>query len=94
VAQNAATGNSSLTSARFDLSALLSASYPLRYSLPTARAGSPESDVEWWLRENLQTQSRLPRGMFLAIADVSEDCVAVPDATLVDSIHYVIGGWR
>ncbi len=94
VAQNAATGNSSLTSSRFDLSALLSASYPLRYSLPTARAGSPEGDVEWWLRENLQTQSRLPRGMFLAIADVSEDCVAVPDATLVDSIHYVIGGWR
>lgn len=94
VAENATLRSSSATASRFDLSALLSSSYPLVHSLSTARAGSPESDVEWWLRENLQTESRLPRGMFLAIADVSEDCIAVPDATLVDSIHYVIGGWR
>lgn len=94
VAQNAGNRGSSPTASRFDLSALLGASYPLRHSLTTARTGSPESDVEWWLRQHLQTESRLPRGMFLAIADVSEDCVAVPAATLVDSIHYVIGGWR
>jgi hypothetical protein len=77
-----------------DMTAQLVTCYPYRASVPTARAGMPEADIEWWLREHLQTATRLPRESFIALADVTEDCVAAPGSKLVDSIHYVIGALR
>ncbi len=50
-----------------------------------------ESVVESWLRNTLQIGSELPPGMFIAIADVTEDCIAVPDVEIVESVHYVVG---
>ncbi len=77
-----------------DMTAQLVTCYPYRASVPTARAGMPEADIEWWLREHLQTATRIPRESFIALADVTEDCVAAPGSKLVDSIHYVIGALR
>jgi hypothetical protein len=39
----------------------------------------------------LQIDSELPQGMFIAIADVTPDCIAVEGAELVESVHYVLG---
>jgi len=54
-------------------------------------ASSGESQIEAWLRLSLQINSQLPVGMFVALSDVTPDCVAVPSAVLDESIHFVIG---
>lgn len=79
---------------RLDLVAMLGSTFPYRQSLSTARAGGYEGEAEWWLRSNLQTSSRLPLGSFIALSDISPDCLAVRKARQVDSIHYVIGELR
>jgi len=56
-----------------------------------SRSANGESAVEAWLRMALQIDSELPEGMFIALADVTPDCVAVEGAELVDSVHYVLG---
>lgn len=56
-----------------------------------SRNANGESAVEAWLRMALQIDSELPKGMFIALADVTPDCVAVEGAELVDSVHYVLG---
>jgi len=76
---------------RLDLVASLALSRPfLNFPLMT-RATTGESQIDWWLRETLQTGSALPPLMFIAVADVSEECIANPGARLVESIHYVVG---
>jgi len=87
-------GRDTLGNSNLDLVLMLGATFPYRQSLSPARAGTAEGEVEWWLRTHLQTGSRLPIGMFIAIADVSPDSIAVPKARQVDSIHYVIGELR
>ena len=77
---------------RLDLVTSLGASRPFSTSSVMTRATSGESQIDWWLRETLQTGSALPPLMFIAVADVSEDCIASPGARLVESIHYVVGG--
>ncbi|TVP97007.1 MAG: hypothetical protein EA381_16070 [Planctomycetaceae bacterium] len=87
-------GRDTQGNANLDLILMLGATFPYRQSLSPARAGTAEGEVEWWLRTHLQTRSRLPIAMFIAIADVSSDSIAVPKARQVDSIHYVIGELR
>lgn len=77
-----------------DLVTALAASDPFRETPNAARAGSGDSEVEWWLRKHLQTGSRLPRSTYIATADVTDDCVAAKKTRLVESIHYVIGTVR
>ncbi len=55
------------------------------------RFSSGESAIETWLRMHLQIGSELPNGMFVAVADVTEDCIAVESTELVESVHYVVG---
>jgi hypothetical protein len=50
-----------------------------------------ESAVEGWLRMSLQIESQLPSGTFIALSDISPDCIAVDGAELIESVHYVIG---
>lgn len=50
-----------------------------------------ESSVEAWLRMSLQIESQIPPSTFIALADVTPDCVAVEGAELIESVHYVIG---
>ncbi|MGV3484872.1 MAG: hypothetical protein ACO1RT_10685 [Planctomycetaceae bacterium] len=57
----------------------------------TTRVANGESWIEDWLRTQTQIASELPPGMFIAVAEVPEDCVAVASAELVESVHYVIG---
>jgi len=77
-----------------DLVTALAASDPFRETPNAARAGSGDSEVEWWLRKHLQTGSRLPRSTYIATADVTDDCIAAKKTRLVESIHYVIGTVR
>lgn len=74
-----------------DLVANLAASNPFMNSPVKARAATGESQIDWWLRETLQTGSELPALMFIAVADISQDCIASPGTRLVESIHYVVG---
>jgi hypothetical protein len=64
---------------------------PSQRQILTSRSASGESAVEAWLRMTLQIDSELPKGMFIAIADVTPDCIAVEGAELVESVHYVLG---
>lgn len=64
---------------------------PWRGSAAAQRASGSEGWLEWHLQDMLQTTSMLRPGTFVALADVTEDCVAVPSAKLVQSIHYVLG---
>jgi hypothetical protein len=50
-----------------------------------------ESAIEGWLRMSLQIETQLSPGMFIALADVSSDCIAVEGAELIESVHYVLG---
>lgn len=77
-----------------DLVISLAASSPFVNTQVVTRSASGESQIDWWLRETLQTRSELPAMMFIAVADVSQDCIASPGARLVESIHYVIGDVR
>ena len=55
---------------------------------------SPEAEngvFEHYLMKWLQIDSRLAPSTFVAIADVSDDAVAVGSAELVDSVRYVFG---
>jgi len=74
-----------------DLVSKLTASQPFQGLMTMTRASAGESHIDYWLRETLQTRSELPRLMFVAVADISPDCVATPGTRLVESIHYVIG---
>ena len=71
---------------------LLSVLYnqPRQASAPN-RPAIGDSLVEAWIREALQIRSELPSGMFIAIADITDDCIAVDSAELVESVHYVVG---
>ena len=75
--------------AAIDLLAILY-NQPRQASAPN-RAALGDSVVESWIRERLQIRSELPPGMFVAVADVTDDCIAVESAELVESVHYVIG---
>ncbi len=55
------------------------------------RASLGDNTIEAWLREELQVRSELPPGMFVAVADVTNDCISVDSAEVVESVHYVIG---
>ncbi len=46
---------------------------------------------ENWLDRHLQLDLDLPLAHFVAISDVSEDVIAVPQAELVESVRYVYG---
>ncbi|EMI43571.1 hypothetical protein [Rhodopirellula sp. SWK7] len=46
---------------------------------------------EYELQQRMQLQSDLPANSFLALADLTEDSIAIPGANVTDSIHYVIG---
>jgi|GEM_PF-1600650 len=72
------------------ISRLISAD-PWRSSPAAQRVSGSEGWLEWHLQNMLQTTSTLHPGTFIALADVTEDCIAVPSATLVQSIHYVLG---
>ena len=74
-----------------DLVSNLTVSQPFQSLLTMTRASAGESHIDYWLRETLQTRSELPPLMFVAVADISPDCVATPGTRLVESIHYVIG---
>lgn len=62
----------------------------LNRDLSTGRTAT-EGVFESWLREHLQLSGKLPRGSFVALADVGAEAVAVPTAELTESIHYVFG---
>lgn len=64
---------------------------PWRGTLAAQRVSGSEGWLEWHLQDMLQTSSTLRPGTFIALADVTEDCIAIPSATLVQSIHYVLG---
>lgn len=78
-------------STQLDLVASLAVSRPFLNSPVMTRATTGESQIDWWLRETLQTGSAIPPLMFIAVADVSEDCIANPGTRLVESIHYIVG---
>jgi hypothetical protein len=67
---------------------------PLRPNGLTNRRTTGDSTVEDWLRHHLQIASELPPGTFIAVADVTPDCVAVKSAEIVESVHYVLGELR
>ena len=46
---------------------------------------------EFWLQQQLSIKGELPKGYFVALADVSEDVVWVQDAKNVASVRYVVG---
>lgn len=75
----------------FDLVTSLGASILTKGTSMMSSQTSGESHIDWWLRETLQTSSELSPGLFVAVADVSSDCIASPGAKLVESIHYVVG---
>jgi len=62
-----------------------------RRQIGAAFSSNGESQIESWLRTTLQIQSVIPPGSFMAIADVTTDCIAVPGTRLDESIHYVYG---
>lgn len=59
-------------------------------------AGTAMTDglFENWLQRNLLISSTLPPNHFIAISDVSDDVLAVPDAEVVNSVRYVFGSMR
>ena len=57
-------------------------------------ATNGESRIEAWLRSSLQIGSTLPPGTFVALSEVTDDCIAAPVSELRESIHYVIGVLR
>ena len=59
-----------------------------RQSLSPALA---DGSFESWLSTRLQMSGELPKGHFVALADVSSDDLAVEDAELVESVRYVFG---
>jgi hypothetical protein len=78
-------------SGRMELISHLLSVEPWRDNPAAKRVSGSEGWMEWYLQNMLQTTSTLRPGTFVALADVTEDCVAVPSATLVQSIHYVLG---
>ncbi len=68
----------------------------LTSSVPMAQVAagaSPQADgvIENWLAQHLELQAALPPGMYVAIAPVTDDCLAVSGTKLSHSIHFVIG---
>jgi len=53
-----------------------------------------EGIVEHRLRTMMQLEADLPRGQFIALADVTPDAVALPEAKLSDSVHFCMGTWH
>ncbi len=78
-------------SGRMELISRLVSVEPWRDNPAAKRVAGSEGLMEWYLQNMLQTSSTLRPGTFVALADVTEDCVAVPSATLVQSIRYVLG---
>ena len=66
-------------------------SHPTRRVGAMSKIANGESAIESWVRLSLQIESRLPRATLIAVADVTDDCIAVDEATVVESVHYVIG---
>ncbi len=62
-----------------------------RYQPNNNRGTQLDSTIEEWLRIKLQIESSIPPNHFIAVADITEDCIAVPATELVESVHYVIG---
>lgn len=79
---------------RLDMAIQLGADLPHQQAISPQRLASPEGQLEWWLRQRLRVESTLPRGMYVALADVTPQRVATPSAQLVDCVHYVLGGLR
>ncbi len=50
-----------------------------------------ESLIENWLRQHLQLSSEIPTGYFIAVSDVTSDCIATEVENLTESVHYVTG---
>ncbi len=50
-----------------------------------------ESLIEYWLRQQLQLASEIPAGYFIAVSDVTNDCIATEVENLTESVHYVTG---
>lgn len=73
-----------------DLVAAMQLRDPRRQTTSTP-VTSGESRIEGWLRTTLQIESQLSPGMFIALSDVTDDCIAVPGTELDESIHFVVG---
>jgi len=73
-----------------DLVAAMQLRDPRRQTTSTP-VTSGESRIEGWLRTTLQIESQLSPGMFVALSEVTEDCIAVPGSELDESIHFVVG---
>lgn len=85
---DASSNAGSRSSNRFANATELSQSLPNRLTLP------PESSAgvfEHWLTRHLQVEGSLPESTFVAIADVSDDVLAVEEAEAVDGVRFVFG---
>ncbi|WP_145419324.1 hypothetical protein [Planctomycetes bacterium K23_9] len=65
-------------------------------SITNRRTGDPSRIVtdgvfEFWLQQNLQVSGELPKGYFIALADISADAIWVPEAQSVASVRFVFG---
>ena len=49
---------------------------------------------EFWLNQRMQLEGELPRDHFVAVSDVTEDVVIVPETELVDSVRFVYGSLK
>ena len=49
---------------------------------------------EFWLNERMQLEGELPRDHFVAVSDVTDDVVVVPETELVDSVRFVYGSLK
>jgi hypothetical protein len=55
---------------------------------------STDGNFESWLNQTLFVDPNLPAGMFVAVADPSDDVVAVAEADVVASVRYVVGALK
>lgn len=51
----------------------------------------PDGTFEYWLEHHLRTVGEIPREHFVAIAEVTDDAVALEETELVASVRYVFG---
>lgn len=54
-------------------------------------APANEGVIDGWLAFHLDIHRMLPPGTYVAIAPITDDCIAIDGAKISNSIHYVIG---
>ncbi len=90
----AITSTMAAADAKIDLLVELIVSRVWQAKVGSSAVSAGESAIENWLRQTLQIESELPEGKYVALMDVTADCIAVPSANLVESVHYVVGDWQ